>query len=97
MMHTDSEVFEWEASPEESQSLQQEDKKRRKRKGEKTNKILISAHVQAKISQKQHYWKERHAVMFQNNAFSSRSELIWLIPSLKSSKMIKKCILAKSS
>ena len=55
MMLTESEVFEREASPEEGQSLQQEDKKRRKRKGEKTNKILISAHVQAKMSQKRHY------------------------------------------
>ena len=30
-----SEVFEWEASPVEGQSLQQKDKKRRKRKGDK--------------------------------------------------------------
>ena len=40
-----SEVFQWEAGPVEGQSLQQKDKKRRKRKG-----ILISAHARAKLS-----------------------------------------------
>jgi len=42
-----SKFFELEASPVEGQSLQQNEKKRRKRKGEK---ILISAHAQAKMA-----------------------------------------------
>ena len=45
-----SEMFQLEASPVEGQSLQQKDKKRRKRKGEKKFlQILISAHAQAKM------------------------------------------------
>ena len=50
-----SEIFELEASPVEGQSLQQIDKKRRKRKGEKKKKtqkprdVLISAHARANM------------------------------------------------
>ena len=85
------------ASPVEGQSLQQKEKKRRKKEGKKISlKILISAH--ARVTK---WWNAmlvaRKASCCVASAFSTRLKLIWSRSSLKSTKMSKNAFFAKSS
>ena len=84
-----SEFFELEASLAEGQSLLPVKMKKKKKRNEKEEEVGHFRVQKSLISVSKHGATEKQ-VMLQNNAFLSRSELIWPIFRLKISEMFKK-------